>query len=99
MRSRTKKSHRRKNPLKKKSHKRRYDGHYHENDVRDLFSAILNDDLGLVEEILDSDITLIRTSYIVPFNNYTEIELLPKSYAQLLDREDIVRLIDRYRYE
>uniref|UniRef100_A0A6C0E518 Uncharacterized protein n=1 Tax=viral metagenome TaxID=1070528 RepID=A0A6C0E518_9ZZZZ len=99
MRSRTKKSHKRKNPLKKKSHKRRYDGHYHENDVKDLFLAILNDDIELVEEILDLDITLIRTSYKVPFNNYTEIELLPKSYAQLLDRQDIVTLIDKYRYE
>ena len=85
--------------MKKESHKRRYDGHYHENDVKDLFLAILNDDIELVEEILDLDITLIRTSYKVPFNNYTEIELLPKSYAQLLDRQDIVTLIDKYRYE
>ena len=91
------KSHKRKKL--KKIHKPRYDGHYHENDVKDLFLAIFNNDIRLVEEILDSDITLIRTSYKVPFNYYTEIELLPKSYAQLLDHEDIVILIDKYRYE
>ena len=98
MRSPKKKSHRWKNPLKKKSHKRRYDGHYHENDVKDLFLAIFNDNIRLVEEILDSDITLIRTSYNVLYGTQ-EIELLPKSYDQLLDHEDIVTLIDRYHYE
>jgi hypothetical protein len=81
---------------KKKS---KHDGYYHENDVKHLFLAILNNNIDEVRYILDSDITLIRTSYKVPFNNYTYIELLPKSYAQLLEHQDIVVLIDQYRYE
>ena len=80
MRNRSKKS------IKKKLHKRRYDGHYNENDVKKLFFAISRNDISWVRDILDSDKTLIRTSYKLTFKS-TEIELLPKSYAQLLEHD------------